>query len=419
MQRVRKPRGGRFIPHPAPGKSLRAALPAALQPVSLAQEGDRQKSPSIFWEDFNVKLAYLVAAGLLLSLPVAAHTPQQPPHQLYSEGDLKLESGEAIKDFSISYVTHGTLNAKKSNAILMVTAISGNHHRIDFMIGPGKALDPGKYFIICTDAIANGLTTSPSNSKSQPRMQFPKFAIRDMVESQYRLLKEKLGIDHVVAVIGPSMGGMQVLQWGVSHPDYMDALVAMVPLSKTPAWTVAVLEASRKAIMDDPAWKDGNYDAPPEKGVRLWRDILNLAARTPDMYSAQFKNGMDVLPWMEQQETALLKAFDANDWIYQTWAYERHDVGTTPGFNGDTARALASIKAKTLILTGTKDLLNPEFEPQQAGKNIAGVKMMTISPGSVTGHASAGGAGAADVEFLNRETGAFLDGVTEGGKKLN
>jgi homoserine O-acetyltransferase/O-succinyltransferase len=241
-----------------------------------------------------------------------------------------------------------------------------------------------------------------------------------MVESQYRLLREKLGIDHVVAVIGPSMGGMQVLQWGVSHPDYMDALVAMVPLAKTPAWTVAVLEASRKAIMNDPAWKDGNYDALPEKGVRLWRDILSLlAARTPDMYSAQFKNGIDVLPWMEQQETAVLKAFDANDWIYQTWAYERHDVGATPGFNGDTAKALASIKAKTLILTGTKDLLNPEFEPQEAGKNIAGVKMMTISPGTVTGHASAGGAGAADVEFLNREAGAFLDGVTEGGKKLN
>jgi homoserine O-acetyltransferase/O-succinyltransferase len=360
------------------------------------------------------------AFALLFAANVSfAHTPSQPSHQTFNEGDLKLESGEAIKDFSISYVTHGTLNPTKSNAILMVTAISGNHHRLDFMIGPGKALDPDKYFIVCTDAIANGLTTSPSNSKAQPRMQFPKFSIRDMVESQYRLMKEKFGIDHVVAVIGPSMGGMQTLQWGVSHPDYMDALVAMVPLAKTPGWTVAVLEASRKAIMDDPAWKDGNYDAPPEKGVRLWRDILNLAARTPDMYSAQFKNGMDVLPWMEQQETALLKAFDANDWIYQTWAYERHDVGTTPGFNGDTARALASIKAKTLILTGTKDLLNPEFEPQQAGKNIAGVKMMTISPGTVTGHASAGGAGAADVEFLNRETGAFLDALTEGGKKLN
>ncbi len=366
------------------------------------------------------RIGFLVAASLLLSLPAAAHTPQQPPHQLFSEGDLKLESGEAIKDFSISYVTHGKLNEKKSNAILMVTAISGNHHRIDFMIGPGKPLDPDKYFIICTDAISNGLTTSPSNSKLQPRMQFPKFAMRDMVELQYRLLKEKFGIDHVVAVIGPSMGGMQTLQWGVSHPDYMDALVAMVPLAKTPGWTVAVLEASRKAIMNDPAWKDGNYDAPPEKGVRLWRDILNLlAARTPDMYSAQFKNGMDALPWMEAQETAAMKAFDANDWIYQTWAYQAHDVGSTPGFNGDTAKALASIKAKTLILTGTKDLLNPEFEPIEAGKNIVGVKMMTISPGTVTGHASAGGAVASDVEFLNRETSAFLDAVTEGGKKLN
>jgi homoserine O-acetyltransferase len=186
----------------------------------------------------------------------------------------------------------------------------------------------------------------------------------------------------------------------------------MVPLAKTPAWSVAVVEASRKAIMNDPAWKDGNYDAPPENGIRLWRDIVSLlSARTPDMYAAQFKNGMDVLPWMEAQETAALKAFDANDWIYQTWAYERHDVGTTPGFHGDTAKALASIKARTLILTGTKDLLNPEFEPQEAGKNITNVKMMTISPGTVTGHASAGGAGAADVEFLNREAGAFLDGV--------
>ncbi|MGJ4941799.1 alpha/beta fold hydrolase [Bradyrhizobium sp. HKCCYLS1011] len=357
-----------------------------------------------------------LAVALLVSWPAMAHTPEQPPHQLYNEGDLKLESGEAIKDFSISYVTHGTLNAQKSNAILMVTAISGNHHRLDFMIGPGRALDTSKYFIVCTDAIANGLTTSPSNSKQQPRMSFPKFLIRDMVESQYRLLTEKLGIDHVVAVVGPSMGGMQTLQWGVSHPEFMDSLVAIVPLAKTPAWSVAVMQASRKAIMNDAAWKDGNYDTPPEQGVRLWRDIVALlAARTPDMYAAQFKNGLDVVPWMEQQETAALKAFDADDWIYQTWAYDRHDVGTTPGFNGDTAKALESIKAKTLILTGTKDLLNPEFEPIEMGKNIPDVTIKTISPGSVTGHAAAGGFLPADVEFLNREVSAFLDEVAKGG----
>jgi homoserine O-acetyltransferase/O-succinyltransferase len=210
---------------------------------------------------------------------------------------------------------------------------------------------------------------------------------------------------------------MQTLQWGVSHPDFMDALVAMVPLAKTPAWTVAVLEASRKAIMDDAAWKEGNYDAPPEKGVRLWRDIITLlAARTPDMYQAQFNNGMDALPWMKQQEDAAMKAFDANDWIYQTLAYERHDVGTSAGFEGDTAKALASIKAKTLILTGTKDLLNPEFEPIGMSKNIRDVKLETISPGTVTGHASAGGSNAADVDFLNREVGGFLQTVN-GGRK--
>src|SRR5260370_1506475 len=97
-----------------------------------------------------------------------------------------------------------------------------------------------------------------------------------MVEAQYRLMKEKLGIDHVVAVVGPSMGGMQVLQWGVSHPDYMDALVAMVPLAKTPGWTVAVLAARRKAIMNDPAWQEGTYNTPPNNSRRRWARI-----RTP------------------------------------------------------------------------------------------------------------------------------------------
>jgi homoserine O-acetyltransferase len=176
-------------------------------------------------------LRSLALAATLVAAPALAHSPNQPPHQVHKIGDLQLESGETIKDFAISYVTHGKLNEKKSNAILMVTAISGNHHRLDFLIGPGKALDTDKYFIICTDAIGNGLTTSPSNSAAQPRMKFPKFLIRDMVTSQKKLM-EHLGIGRVVAVIGPSMGGMQVLQWGVSHPDFMDSLVSLVPLAE-------------------------------------------------------------------------------------------------------------------------------------------------------------------------------------------
>ena len=361
----------------------------------------------------------LVALVVVFASVAHAHGPSQPPHQVYKVGDLKLESGEVIRDFAISYVTHGRLNAKKSNAILMVTAISGNHHRLDFLIGPGKALDTNKYFVVATDAIGNGLSTSPSNSTAQPRMNFPKFLIRDMVQSQHRLLTEHLGIGHVVAVVGPSMGGMQALQWGVSHPDFMDSVVALVPLARTPAWSVAVMEASRKAIMLDPAWSGGNYTSPPEKGVRLWRDILGfLAARSPEMYRDQFQAQLDVLPWLEAQEANLVRAFDANDWIYQTWAYDRHDVGTTPGMNGDYVKALRAIKAKTIILNGTKDLLNPEFEPQEAARYIRDVRVVTISPGTITGHAAAGGLFPADVDFLNREIGGFLDVVTERGKKL-
>ena len=367
----------------------------------------------------RVALAAIATVLLLHAAAALAHGPNQPPHQQYRIGDLKLESGETIKDFAMSYVTHGTLNAQKSNAILMVTAISGNHHRLDFLIGPGKALDTTKYFVVATDAIGNGLTTSPSNSHAQPRMSFPRFLMRDMVTSQHKLMTEHLGISHVVAVVGPSMGGMQALQWGVSHPDFMDSLVALVPLAKTPAWSVAVMEASRKAIMLDPAWNGGNYTAPPANGIRLWREIVGfLAARAPEMYRYQFPNQADVLPWLKAQGDALIPIFDANDWIYQTGAYDAHDVGTTPGMNGDYVKALRAIKAKTLILVGQKDLLNPEWEPLEASRYIRDVRFVTIRPEAITGHAAAGGAFPADVDFLNTEITSFLDVVTGRGARL-
>ena len=195
---------------------------------------------------------------------------------------MQLESGETIKDFAISYVTHGKLNEKKSNAILMVTAISGNHHRLDFLIGPGKALDTDKYFIICTDAIGNGLTTSPSNSTAQPRMKFPKFLIRDMVTSQKKLM-EHLGIGHVVAVIGPSMGGMQVLQWGVSHPG----LHGFACLARAARENAGL---DRHGAGSDPQGDHARSGVEerrlrpsrPKQGIRLWRNILDfLAARSP------------------------------------------------------------------------------------------------------------------------------------------
>jgi homoserine O-acetyltransferase len=369
-------------------------------------------------------IARTLAAALCaaaIAAPAFGHGPNDPAHQSFAMGDFKLENGQAIRDFSMSYTTHGTLNANKSNAVLMVTAISGNHHRIDYLIGPGRALDPAKYFIIATDAIGNGLTSSPSNSKAQPGMQFPKFNMRDMVNSAQRLVKEKFGIDKLVTVIGASMGGMQALQYGASYPDLAQSLVAIVPLGRTPAWTTNVLELTRQAIMTDPAWNGGNYaaSAPPERGMRMWARLLfSGIVRTPDQLQADFPNNLDTVAWQNGIADNFWKRIDARDWVYQTWAYDQHNVGTTPGFNGDYYKALKSIKAKTLVLAGEGDLLNPEANAREAAQYIPDARYVTLKTRTALGHWSGAGATAPEIELQNREIGAFLDIVTDGGRKM-
>ena len=347
----------------------------------------------------------------MLSTAAVAHQPTDPPHQMYPMGDFKLENGETIKDFNLSYVTHGTLNAEKSNAVLMLTAISGNHHRTDYLIGPGRAMDPARYFVICVDAIGNGLTTSPSNSKAQPGMQFPRFNIRDMVNSAERLGREKFGIKRYVAVAGASMGGMQALQFAVSYPDEAQNVVAIIPLYKTTPWTTNVLELTRQAIMLDPAWQGGNYapSAPPEQGMRLWaRMLFGAIARTPQFVAANVNDNAKVPEWQQGLANNFWKRIDARDWVYQTWAYDQHDVGTTPGFNGDAARALKSIKARTLILAGEGDLLNPEANAKEAADLVPGARYVTIKAAMPMGHWSGAGATAPENELQNQVISGFL-----------
>ena len=365
--------------------------------------------------------AILFVLALFAAHTAFGHGPKDPLHQDHALGELKLESGDVIKDFSISYVTHGTLNANKSNAILMVTAIGGNHHRIDYLIGPGRALDPSKYFIIATDAISNGLTTSPSNSKAQPRMQFPKFNMRDMVNSQQRLISEKFGIRKLVTVVGASMGGMQALQWAVSYPDMMDSIVPIIPLGRTPAWTTGVLEMLRQSIMSDPRWNNGNYTANelPEQGMRLWSGwISGVIVRTPAYQESLMPKSQDAISFLKKTQDAGWRRVDPVDWVYQSWAYDQHDVGATPGFNGDYQRALKSIKAKTLILAGTIDLLNPEFEAMEVAKHIGDVRYVNINAQKPMGHLSGAGVSAPENDVQNREITTFLESVTDRGRKI-
>ena len=323
------------------------------------------------------------------------------PHRVARLGDLTLESGERILDYEQSYVTHGTLDAQRSNAILVCASLTGTHHRLDFLIGPGKALDPARWFVVATDPIGNGLSTSPSNSTRQPRMAFPRFTLRDMVHAQHRLLVEHLGIEGVRAVMGASMGGMQALQWAVSHPRFMQAAVAMTPMARTAPWGASVVQVARACLMADPAWDGNEFEREPERGWRAYAGLMHgLVMRTPE--AAEHAN----VAFEDMVQRQRATRFEAHDYLYQSWAYEAHDVGTAPGF-ANTHDALAPIVARTLILAPPTDLFNPVSAAREAASAIQGARLVQIP--SPHGHSAATSTSPTDAAFLNRTIAAFLD----------
>ncbi len=178
------------------------------------------------------------------------------------------------------------------------------------------------------------------------------------------------------------MGGMQALQWAVSYPTMMDSIVPIIPLGRTTAWKTSVLEMLRQSIMADPKFNNGNYPAsePPQQGMRLWAGWLSgLIVRTPGYQESLFPNNLDAIASLKAGQDAGWRRMDAVDWIYQSWAYDQHSVGTSPGFNGDYAGALKSIKAKTLILAGSGDLLNPEYDAKEVARYITNVRYVAIN----------------------------------------
>ncbi len=204
------------------------------------------------------------------------HPPMQPgwidaPHHHVALGDLRLESGESIRDCTVSYVVHGAQRAPGVPAdgvpvVLALSAIASHHHRLDFLIGPGRALDVSRFAIVAIDALGNGLATSPSTSVAQPDTAFPRFSIRDMVASQAAVL-DAIGVGRLHAVAGASMGGMQALQWAVSHPARVGRVVAMTPMARTTAWAAAINECSRRALAAGGPGGPGGPGSPGSTGT--------------------------------------------------------------------------------------------------------------------------------------------------------
>ena len=324
-------------------------------------------------------------------------------HRRFELGDLPLESGETIRDGFVSYVLHGDPGRLRDDAILVCTAIGSTHHRLDFLIGPGAALDTDRFCIVVADALGNGLSSSPSNSIAQPEARFPRFAIRDMIASQ-RLLLDHLGVGRLAAVVGASMGGMQALQWAVSDPGRMARVVAMTPMARSSRWSQLVNGMCRAALFADP-----ECTMPRARGeaMRLWTPLSQLVmSRTPEALEG-FESAQALSAWLTMRSIELAaEGPEPFDWLHQSWAYDAHDVGTTPGFGGDTARALASVRARVLVLAPSYDLYNPAFAAREASAAIPGARFVEL-PGH-DGHRSANGVMAGSTAALREAVRDFL-----------
>ena len=175
------------------------------------------------------------APGWRLAIPVTSLSllflswPLWPPRRnVVRLGDFRLQSGEVIRDAFIAYRTFGRLNEARSNAVLVTPWFQGTSWRMAWQIGPGKLVDSSKYFVVIVDPLGNGVSSSPSNSRLQPAEQFPVFTVGDIVESQYQMVIRALQLTHLRAVVGISMGGMQVFEWVVAHPDFIDKGISIV-----------------------------------------------------------------------------------------------------------------------------------------------------------------------------------------------
>lgn len=272
-------------------------------------------------------------------------------------GDFKLEGGETIHDLQLGYRTVGTLNADHSNAILWPSWFSGTSAQLLQFAGPGKLLDPSKYFLIFVDALGDGVTTSPSNSATQPRMTFPHFTIRDMVNAEYRLVTERLGLKHLHAVMGVSMGGFQTFEWLVAYPDFMDKAIPIVGTPRKSASDLLLSTAEEHAIESDPEWNNGNYTSTPAAGMRLVADIHTMNLRTPE-YLATHVPPDQFAEFLARAEKETVNGFDANDWLRQLQASKRQDISRH--FGGSMEKAAAAVRAQVLIIVATQDhMVNP------------------------------------------------------------
>lgn len=298
--------------------------------------------------------------------------------------DLELECGEVLRQVEIGYTTSGTYNSEQSNAILVCHALTGDSQVVgdgeksgwwDGLIGPGKAIDTNFYYVICANVLGGCYgTTGPASMNRETgepyATHFPVVTIRDMVRAQYKLI-EQLGIPHLYAVIGGSMGGMQVYEWAVEYPQMMDLVVPVATCAQLSAMAIAYNDVARQAICNDPDWINGHYypNQGPIRGLSTARMVGMITYRTAELFEERFgrahqgtvhadlvETTFEVESYLRYQGDKLVQRFDANSYLYLLKAMDTHDIGR--GRDG-IENALTRIDAKVVCIAISNDLLYP------------------------------------------------------------
>ena len=356
--------------------------------------------------------ALLSLAAVLSAASLPAQRVDHAEHHEFVIESFHTESGIVLPAAHIVYGTYGHLNAARDNAVLLPSHYMANHHGYDWLIGPGRALDTTKLFLVATELFGNGHSSSPSNTPEPfhgPR--FPVTTIRDNVEAVHQLLTRGLGVTHLRAIIGFSMGAEQAFQWAVSYPEFADRIVATSGTAKTYGHGIVRLEGQIAAIEADPTFNHGDYTTEPKAGLSafgmVWAGWLySQEWWRRELWKTQVPPGTTFAQYVDRFRNNFIPGGDANDIILQARTWEQHDVGTTPGFSGDVERALRSIKVPFLYMPSATDLYFPIGDARYEQQFIPHVQFTPIP--SLWGHPAGAGASPEDLAFLNTTIGTFL-----------
>ena len=321
----------------------------------------------------------------------------QGPYELRSIGRFELEDGGVIPDLQLAVATYGTLNEDKSNAILIPTWFSGTHQTWEQVyIGPGRALDPEKYFLIVVNQIGNGLSTSAHNTddESIAMSNFPNIRIGDDVRAQEQLLREQFGIERLAMVVGASMGAQQTWEWAVRFPDKVLRGAAIAGTAQNTPHDFLFTQTLMDAITSDPGWNGGGYSSSADVADGLGRhaDMWAVMGLSTDFWKTDFWRGVPPVAegqswstfeeFQEQFLRALFRVMDPNALLVMGWKWQRGDVARNTG--GDLAAALGRIKAKMFVMPISSDMFFPPRDCEDEQKLTPGSELRVLN--SIAGH---------------------------------